>query len=93
MKQCARPIPCHRQKNRENDIFIINTDIWKNTKDEKNCSLSLMAITVKKDKPVKSALDSKKFDDSLVKVRPLVLCVEAFLIQTSTKIAKTKEPL
>ena len=55
--------------------------------------MSPVVITVKNDKSVKTALDSRKLNDSCIKVRPHIPNMEEVLSQISVEITKdrTKE--
>ena len=60
---------------------------------DEDCSVSPVVITVKNDKSVKIALDSRKLNDSCIKVRPHMPNMEKLLNQISVEITKdrTKE--
>ena len=60
---------------------------------DEDCFISPVVITVKNDKSVKIALDSRKLNDSCIKVRPHMPNMEELLNQISVEITKdrTKE--
>ena len=60
---------------------------------DEDCFVSPVVITVKNDKSVKIALDSRKLNDSCIKVRPHMPNMEELLNQISVDITKdrTKE--
>ena len=60
---------------------------------DEDCFVSPVVITVKNDKSVKIALDSRKLNDSCIKVRPHMPNMEELLNQISVEITKdrTKE--
>ena len=60
---------------------------------DEDCFVSPVVITVKSDKSVKIALDSRKLNDSCIKVRPHMPNMEELLNQNSVEITKdrTKE--
>ena len=95
VKQKARPIPLHLQE-------AVGKEIEKLTKSghlervkqvDEDCFVSPVVITVKNDKSVKIALDSRKLNDSCIKVRPHMPNMEELLNQISVEITKdrTKE--
>ena len=60
---------------------------------DEDCFVSPVVITVKNDKSTKIALDSRKLNDSCIKIRPHMPNMEKLLNQTSVEITKdrTKE--
>ena len=60
---------------------------------DEDCFVFLVVITGKSDKSVKTALDSRKLNDSFIKVRPHMPNMEELLNQISVEITKdrTKE--
>ena len=90
VKQKARPIPLHLQE-------AVGKEIEKLTKAghlerveqvDEDCFVSPVVITVKNDKSVKIALDSRKLNDSCIKVRPHLPNMEELLNQISVEITK-----
>ena len=95
VKQKARPIPLQLQE-------AVGKEIEKLTKSghservkqvDEDCFVSPVVITVKNDKSVKIALDSRNLNDSCIKVRPHMPNMEELLNQISVEITKdrTKE--
>ena len=92
IKQKARPIPLHLQE-------AVGKEIEKLTKSghlervkqvDEDCFVSPVVIIVKKDKSVKIALDSRKLNDSCIKVRPHMPIMEELLNQISVEITKDR---
>ena len=74
VKQKARPIPLHLQEDvgRELEKLIKAGHLEKVNNVDEDCFVSPVVITVKNDKSVKIALDSRKLNDSSIKPhRPL----------------------
>ena len=57
---------------------------------DEDCFVSPVVITVKNDKAVKIALDSRKLNDSCIKVRPHMPNMEELLNQISVEITKDR---
>ena len=87
-KQKARPIPLHLQNEVEKEINRLITEghLEKIQNVDEDCFVSPVVITVKKDKKVKIALDSRKLNDSCIKMRPHMPNMEELLNQISNKI-------
>ena len=72
VKQKARPIPLNLQEAVGKEIEKLmktgHVEIVKHV--EEDCFVSPVVITVKSDKSVKIALDSRKLNDSCIKVGP-----------------------
>ena len=92
VKQKARPILLHLQE-------AVGKEIEKLTKSghlervkqvDEDCFVSPVVITVKNDKSVKIALDSRKLNDSCIKVRPHMPNMEELLNQISVEITKDR---
>ena len=95
-KQKARPIPLHLQDDVENEIkrLIKTGHLEKIQNVDEDCFVSPVVITVKKDKTVKIALDSRKLNDSCIKMRPHMPNMEELINQISNKITSDrKKPL
>ena len=61
---------------------------------DEDCFVSPVVITVKKDKTVKMALDSRKLNDSCIKMRLHMPNMEELINQISNKITSDrKKPL
>ena len=71
-KQKARPIPLHLQEAVGKEIEKLPKfgHLEKGKRIDEDCFVSRVVITVKNDKSVKKALDSRKLNDSCIKVRP-----------------------
>ena len=95
VKQKARPIPLHLQEavGKEIEKLTKSGHLEKVKHVDEDCFISPVAITVKNDKSVKIALDSRKLNDSCIKVRPHMPNMEELLNQISVEITKdrTKE--
>ena len=95
MKQKTRPIPLHLQEDvgRELEKLIKFGHLEKVKHVDEDCFVSPVVITVKNDKSVKIALDSRKLNDSCIKTRPHMPNMEELLNQKSVEITKdrTKE--
>ena len=72
VKQEARPVPLHLQEDVERELEkLIKTGHLEKINDvDEDCFASPVVITVKNDKSVKIALDSRKLNDSCIKMRP-----------------------
>ena len=95
-KQKARPLPYLLQCNVEKEIdkLIQYGHLEKIQSGDEDFFAFLVVITVKIDKSLKSALDSKKSNDSCIKMRPHTPNMEELLNEISTKITKVQnEPL
>ena len=88
MKQKARRIPLHLQEDvgRELENLMKFGHLEKINDVDEDCTLSPVVITVKSDKSVKIALDSRKLKDSCIKMRPHMLNMEELLNQISVEI-------
>ena len=95
VKQKARPIPLHLQKHvgKELERLIKTGHLEKVKHVDEDCFVSPVVITVKNDKSVKIALDSRKLNDSCIKIRPHMPNMEELLNQSSVEITRdrTKE--
>ena len=69
IQQKGEPIPLHLQQSVKKEIEkLIKQGLIENAKNiDKNCFVSPAVITVKKDKSVKIALDSRKLNEKTVK--------------------------
>ena len=95
VKQKARPIPLHLQEEvgKELEKLIKTGHLEKVKHVDEDCFVSSVVITVKNDKSVKIALDSRKLNDSCIKLRPHMPNMEELLNQISVEITRdrTKE--
>ena len=92
MKQKARPIPLHLQEDvgRELEKLIKAEHLEKVKNVDEDCFVSPVVITVKNDKSVKIALDSRKLNDSCNKRRPHMPNMEELVIQISVGITRDR---
>ena len=92
VKQKARPIPLHLQEDvrRELEKLIKAGHLEKVNNADEDCFVSPVVITVKNDKSVKIALDSRKLNDSCIKRRPHMPNMEEFLNQISVEITRDR---
>ena len=72
VKQNARLVPLHVQQDvgREFKKLIKTGHLEKTNDVDEDCFVSLVVLTVKSDKLVKTGLDSRKQNDSYIKMRP-----------------------
>ena len=92
VKQRARPIPLHLQEHvgRELETLIKNGHLQKVNNVDEDCFVSPVVLTVKNDKSVKIALDSRKLNDSCIKRRPHMPNLEELLSQISVEITRNR---
>ena len=88
IKQKTRPVTLHLQEDvgRELENLIKCGHLEKINDVDEDCSVSPVVITVKSDKLVKIALDSRKLNDSCVKMRPHMPNLEEILNKTLVEI-------
>ena len=79
-----------RSVGRELERLIKSGNLEKINNVDEDCFVSPVVITVKSDKSVKIALDSRKLNDSSVKMRPHTPNMEELLIQISTEITRDR---
>ena len=93
VKQKARPIPLHLQEEvgRELEKLIKTGHLEKVKHVDEDCFVSPVVITVKSDKCVKIALDSRKLNDSCIKLRPHMPNMEELLNQNSVEITRDQK--
>ena len=89
IEQKGRPIPIHLQQLVEKEIekLIKQGHIEKANNIDENCFVSPAVITVKKDKSVKMALDSRKLNEITVKRKAQMPNMEELISRISRKIA------
>ena len=89
IQQKGRPIPIHLQQSVEKEIekLIKQGHIEKANNIDENCFVSPAVITVKKDKSVKIALDSRKLNEITVKRKAQMPNMEELISRISRKIA------
>ena len=90
MKQKARPIPLELQEEvgKELDKLIKTGPLEKMKHIDEDCFVSPVVITVKNDKSIKIAIDSRKLNDSCIKIRPHMPNMEVSLNQISVEITR-----
>ena len=96
IKKETRPFSYHLQSFVEKEInkLIQSEHLKKIQNADKECFVSLVVITVKKDKSVKKALDSKKLNDSCLKMRSHKPNMEELRNRRSTEQTRVQhEPL
>ena len=89
VQQKGRPIPIHLQPavGKEIEKLTKNGHIEKATDIDENCFVSPAVITVKKDKTIKIALDSRKLNEITVKRKAQKPNMEEIISRISKKIA------
>ena len=89
IQQKGRPIPIHLQPavGKEIEKLIKNGHIGRATNIDKNCFVSPAVITVKKNKTVKIALDSRKINEITVKRKAQMPNMEELISRISRKTA------
>ena len=89
IQQKGRPIPIHLQQSEEKEIekLLKQGHIEKANNIEENCFVSPAVITVKKDKSVKIALDSRKLNEITVKRKAPMPNMEKLISRRSRKTA------
>ena len=88
VQQKRRPVPIHFQKIvREQEKLIEKGHLKKADKTTENCFISPAVITIKKDKPVKIALHSRKLNEACVK-KAARLNMEELISKISAEITK-----
>ena len=89
IQQKGRPIPIHLQQSVEKEItkLMKQGHIEKANNIDENCFVSPAVITVKKDKSVKIALDSRKLNEITIKRKAQMPNMEELISRISRKIA------
>ena len=92
IKQKARPVPLHLQNDVERKLerLIKSGHLEKVNNVDEDCFVSPVVITVKRYKSVKIALDSRKLNDSCIKMRPHMPNMEELLNQISVEITRDR---
>ena len=92
VKQKARPIPLRLRKDVGRELAkLMKTGPLEKIKDvDEDCFVSPVDITVKSDKSVKRALDSRKLNYSGIKMRPHMPNLEELLNQISMEITRDR---
>ena len=89
IQQKGRPIPIHLQESVGKEINKLKESghLEKATGIDENCFVSPAVITVKKDKSVKIALDSRKLNDISIKRKAQMPNMEELISRVSRKIS------
>ena len=92
MKQIDRPKPLHLQEDvgRELEKLIKSGHLEKVKDVNEDCFVSPVVRTVKNDESVKIALDSRKLNDSCIKMRPHMPNMEELILQLSVQITRDR---
>ena len=92
VKQKGRPTPLHLQEDvgRELEKLIKAGHFEKINNVDEDCFVSPVVITVKNDKSVKIALDSRKLNDSCIKRRPHMPKMEELINHFSVEISRDR---
>ena len=90
VQQKGRPVPIHFQKivREELEKLIDKGHLEKADRTTENCFVSPAVITIKKDKSVKIALDSRKLNDACIKRKAAMPNMEEVISKISAKITK-----
>ena len=92
VKQKDRPVPLHLEEDVERELEkLVKTGHLEKINDvDEGCFVSPVVITVKNDKSVKIALDSRKLNDNSTKMRPNMPNMEELLNQISVEISRDR---
>ena len=92
VKQKARSIPLHLQEEvcKELEKLMKTGHLEKLKRVDEDCFVSPVVITVKNDKSIKIALDSRNLNDSCIQIRPHMPNVEELLNQISVEITRDR---
>ena len=90
IQQKGRPIPIHFQKivREVSEKLIAKGHLEKADKTTENCFISPAVITIKKDKSVTIALDSRKLNEACIKRKAAMPNMEGLISKISAKITK-----
>ena len=93
IQQKGRPIPIHLQDQVAEEIkrLIKNGYLERATEITEDCFVSPAVITVKKDKSIKIALDSRKLNEATIKRKAQMPNMEELLSRISRKISEEQE--
>ena len=88
IQQKGRPVPIHFQKKVREELekLIKSGHIEKADETTENCFISPAVITIKKDKSVKIALDSRKLNEACIKRKAAMPNMEELISKISAKI-------
>ena len=92
-KARCKPVPIHLQEQVANEIkrLIKNGYLERAREITENCFVSPAVITVKKDKSVKIALDSRTLNEATIKRKAQMPNMEELISKISRKISEEKE--
>ena len=90
IQQKGRPVPIHFQKfiREELEKLIEKGHLKKADKTTENCFISPTVITIRKDKSVKIALDSRKLNEACINRKAAMPNIEELISKISAKITK-----
>ena len=93
IQQKGRPIPIHLQDQVAEEIkrLIKNGYLERATEITEDCFVSPAVITVKKDKSIKIALDSRKLNEATIKRKAQMPNMEELISRISRKISEEQE--
>ena len=88
IQQKGRPVPIHFQKSVREELekLFKSGHLEKADKTTENCFISPAVITIKKDKSVKIALDSRKLNEACIKRKAAMPNMEELVGKISAKI-------
>ena len=91
IQQKGRPVPIHFQKTVKHELekLIEKGHLEKADKTTENCFISPAVITLKKDKSVKIALESRKLKEACVKRKAAMPNMEELISKISAEITKS----
>ena len=93
IQQKGRPVPIHLQNQVAEEIkrLIKNGYLERATEITEDCFVSPAVITVKKDKSIKIALDSRKLNEATIKKKAQMPNMEELISRISRKISEEQE--
>ena len=91
IQQKGRPVPFHFKKivREELEKLMEQGHLEKADKTTENCFMSPAVITIKKDKSVKKALDSRKLNEVCIKRKAAMPTMEELISKNSVEITKS----
>ena len=91
IQQKGRPVPIHFHKTVKNELkkLIETRHLEKANNTTENCFVSPAVITIKKDKSVKIALDSRKLNEACVKRKATMPNMEELISKISAEITRS----
>ena len=95
IQQWGRPVPIHFQKTVKQELekLIKAGHLPKADKTTENCFISPAVITIKKDKSVKIAPDSRKLNETCVKRKASMPNMEELISKISAEITKNNDEI